>query len=60
MGVIEVPCANQECDSIDVELLNTILLTCENKHEFQCDVCYTKFSIYTRLGKVKIPKEFKI
>jgi len=57
MGVIEVPCANQECDSMDVELLNTILLTCENKHEFQCNVCGTEFPIYTRLGKVKIPQE---
>ena len=57
MGTIEVPCANQECDSEDVELLNTILLTFENKHEFQCIVCGAEFPIYTRLGKVRIPKE---
>jgi len=56
MGIIEVSCANQECDSIDVTLLNTVLLTCENKHEFQCMVCGAEFSIYTRLGRVKIPK----
>ncbi len=57
MGSIEVPCANQECDSIDVKLLTTVLLTYENKHEFQCIVCDTRFSIYTRLGKVNIPQE---
>jgi len=57
MGEIEIPCANQECDSMDVELLNTVLLTQENKHEFKCNACGAEFPIYTRLGKVKIPQE---
>jgi len=57
MGIIEVPCANIDCDSIDVSLVDTILLTCENQHKFQCNYCKTEFSIYTRLGKIKLKED---
>jgi len=57
MGTIEVVCANQECDSDNISHLGYVELTCEVKHNFICNYCKTNFSIYTRLGKVKIPQE---
>ena len=61
MGIIDVPCANQECDSEDIELISS-----ENKqiagidgfvHRFICNHCSTKFSLFTAvLDDTQIPE----
>lgn len=59
MGIIEVPCANQECDSTDVSLMVSEIFLKGYKHRFQCNGCKTKFSICTVLTDVCIAQETK-
>ena len=56
MGIIHVPCANQECDSEDITLVVSHVLLNGFKHDFSCDICNTTFSVLTSLDSVKIPK----
>ena len=58
MGAIEVPCANIDCDSEDVKLLESIpTRTDVFEHVFQCNDCDTRFCIATQMLFVRVPKE---
>ena len=56
MASIDVPCANQECDSEDIELIKSEDFLQGFKHRMKCNVCNTTFSLVTCLDDVKIPK----
>lgn len=67
MGTIEVSCANQECDSEDVEIITTKdveMIVLETKlqgseHTCRCNFCNNEFSLFTGFSDVKIPQEAK-
>ena len=57
MASIDVPCANQECDSYNVALLESVDFLQGFKHKMKCVDCKTTFSLVTCLDDVVIPRE---
>lgn len=57
---IDVPCANQECNSGNIDLISSnseIISSIDGfKHKFKCNDCLTEFSIFTTLLETKIPE----
>lgn len=56
MASIEIPCANPDCDSENVDLINSTEIEDRVIHQFVCNDCRTHFEISTKLQNVKIPK----
>jgi hypothetical protein len=54
MAAIDIPCANQQCDSEDVYLVSS----CEHgngfRHSLRCNACSTRFELLTEITDIRV------